>query len=259
MRFLKRRRAAAVEAAGPGAASDPYRRRYDIAREGYEMRTAQLARALDQATLKVYLCAAGNIVLGIGIVTIALRGGVRPVFIPHDELGRVIRYDDLSRFRDPPRALVESQLGEWLVNARGIYYGDPVAQLDRGRAATRLLAPAAAQWLDAYFAPPARNPGRLLRELSRTVHVVSISRDPERSLWYLQWREVEVSRRGPQVESAWQGTLEVEFVPAATEEEAWKNPAGIVIRSIDWHRLREHGPAASGGAPSAPPPAAPPS
>lgn len=78
----------------------PYRSRYDIAREGYEVRVNQLARALDQSTLKNYLSALGNIVLGIGIVTLALRGGVRPIFIPYDQFGRVVQYDDMSRMKD---------------------------------------------------------------------------------------------------------------------------------------------------------------
>lgn len=218
------------------------------------MRLAQLARALDQSSLKNYLSGTGNIVLTAGLVMIALRGGVRPIFIPYDQFGRVIHYDDLSRFKDPPRAIVESELGRWLVNVRGIYYGDPVAQLDRARAAKRLLSPEADQWLDQYFSAPSRNPALLLRDLSRTVELVSISRDVDRPVWYLQWRELDVSPRGGYAESVWQGTLKVDFVPSGTEEAVWVNPAGIRITSIEWNRVRER----ASAAPVAPPPVAPP-
>lgn len=219
---------------GPG----PYHTRYDVARQGYERQVERLARALDQATLKVYLSAAANVVLALGIVTIALRGGVHPVFVPYDRLGGIIRTEELSRFRDPPRAMVEAELARWLVNVRGVYYGDPVAQLDRGRAAQALLAPEAEQWLSAYFAVPGRSPAHLQRDLARTVEVTSITKDLERPLWHLQWRELEVPVRGSAVEAAWAATLRVEFAPLATEETVWTNPTGIRIRSIEWHRLR---------------------
>lgn len=217
----------------------PYRNRYDIAREGYEMRVAQLARALDQSSLKTYLSVLGNIVLAIGIVMIALRGGVRPIFIPYDQFGRVIQYEDLSRFNNPSRSTVESELGEWLVNVRGIYFGDPVAQMDRARAAKWFLTPAAEEWLKQYYDGPNRNPRLLLSEISRTVELVSISRDPERPLWYLQWREIDTQARGGSAESIWQATLKIEFVPGRTEEAVWANPTGIRISSIEWNRLRE--------------------
>lgn len=216
------------------------------------MRVAQLARALDQSSLKNYLAALGNIVLGVGIVMIALRGGVRPIFIPYDEFGRVIAYDDLSRFKDPPRATVEAELARWLVSVRGIYFGDPVAQMDRGRVAKRYVTPEAEEWLNQYFGDPTRNPSLLLRDLSRTVELVSISKDPDRPLWYLQWREIEVPARGGAVESIWQGTLKVDFVPARTEEGVWANPTGIRISSIEWNRLRQ-----TNNVPAAPPPASP--
>lgn len=237
LRFL--RRSADLPAARPREReADPYRSRYDIAREGYEMRVNQLARALDQSALKVYLLALGNIVLGIGIVTLALRGGVRPIFIPFDQFGRVVQYDDMSRMKDPPRALVESELSEWLVNVRGIYLGDPIAQLDRARAAKQFLTPQAEQWLGQYFADPSRNPAVLLRDLARTVEVQSISKDADRNVWYMQWREIELPARGAYVESAWQGTFKVEIVPGRTEDAVWANPAGIRISSIDWSRIR---------------------
>ena len=234
----------------------PYRSRYDIAREGYEMRVSQLARALDQSSLKNYLSALGNIVLGIGIVMIALRGGVRPIFIPYDQFGRVIQYEDLSRFKDPPRATVESELGEWLVNVRGIYFSDPVAQMDRARAAKWFLTPEAEEWLKQYYDAPNRNPRQLLSELSRTVELVSISKDPDRPLWYLQWRELDTPARGGAVESIWQATLKIDFVPGRTEEAVWANPAGIRISAIEWNRLRERSTTPASAAP--PPPQAPP-
>jgi type IV secretory pathway TrbF-like protein len=223
----------------PAPTADPYRDRYDIAREGYEMRIGQLARALDQAALKNYLSGAAVLVLSVSLVSLALRGGVRPVFIPYDELGRVIRYEDMARFQEPPRAMVEAELARWLTNARGIYYGDPAAQLDRARAARRLLSAEAEQWLTAYFSAPGRNPAQLLREISRTVEIASISKDPERPLWHLQWREIEVPARGAYVEAAWQATLRVEFRAPATEDEAWANPTGLRITAIEWHRVRE--------------------
>lgn len=244
--FRKRPTGPAPESGGP----EPFRNRYDIAREGYEMRVAQLARALDQSSLKNYLAAVGNIVLGVGIVTIAMRGGVRPIFIPYDHFGRIIRYEDLGRFTAPPRGTIESELGKWLVNVRGIYYGDPVAQLDRARAARAFLTPESERWLEEYFSDPSRKPALLLRDLSRTVELVSISKDPERPLWYLQWRELVVFARGGHAESVWQGTLKVEFVPGRTEDAVWANPTGIRIVSIEWNQLRERA-----AAPLAPPPA----
>lgn len=235
-------------AEGPG----PYRNRYEIAREGYEMRVAQLARALDQATLKNYLAAATNIVLAVGIVTIALRGGVRPVFIPYDQFGRVIRFDDISRYMEPPEAQVKAQLFEWLVHARGIYYGDPVAQMDRAKAARALLSEEAERWLSEHYSAPSRNPAVLLSEMSRTIKVHSIARDPERRNRYtLQWQEIEDHRQGPDVESIWQGTVVLGTLPrAATEEALWQNPTRIVIRSIEWHQMQ--------GLPTGPPASLPP-
>jgi type IV secretory pathway TrbF-like protein len=226
----------AVEPARDQAVPGPYARRYDIAREGYEMRVAQLARALDQATLKNYLSAGVNAVLAIGIITIALRGGVRPIFIPYDQFGRVIRTEELSRYRDPPRRFIDAELAEWIINVRRIYYGDPVAQLDMGRAAKALLAPEAEQWLDQYFAAPGRNPIELLKTTSRTVDGVTMSKDPDRNVWYLQWREVEI-RAGSTVESAWQATLKLEFSLPRTEPGIYANAAGIRITSIEWNQV----------------------
>jgi type IV secretory pathway TrbF-like protein len=237
------------------AAPGPYARRYDIAREGYEMRVAQLARALDQATLKNYLSAGVNVVLAIGIITIALRGGVRPIFIPYDQFGRVIHTEDLSRYREPPRRFVDAALAEWIVDVRRIYYADPVAQLDLGRAAKALLAPEAEQWLDQYFASPGRNPVELLKTTSRTVDGVTMSKDPDRNVWNLQWREIEI-RSGSTVESAWQGTLKLEFFIPRTEPGVYANAAGIRIMSIEWNRVSsqvaEREPAALTPVPPAP-------
>jgi type IV secretion system protein TrbF len=239
VRFLRTRPKPSAPARAAEGDPGPYRNRYDIAREGYEVRVSQLARALDQSSLKNYLSAIGNIVLGIGIVTIALRGGVRPIFVPYDQFGRVIQYDDLSRFKNPPRAMVEAELSRWLVNVRGIYHGDPIAQLDRARAAKQFLTPEAEQWLNQYFSAASRNPAHLLHDLTRTVEVVSISKDPDRNLWYMQWRELDVPARGAYVESAWQGTFKVDFLPGRTEEAVWANPTGIRISSIEWNRMRE--------------------
>jgi type IV secretory pathway TrbF-like protein len=252
------RTSASKTAGDRDAAGGPYRTRYDIAREGYEVRIGQLSRALDQAALKVYLAVAANLVLGIGIVMIALRGGVRPIFIPYDSFGRVIQYDQLSRFNEAPRGMVEAELARWLVSVRGIYYGDPIAQLDRGRAAKAFLTPEAEQWLEQYYAVPSQNPALLLRDLQRTAKIVSISKDPDRNLWYLQWKELDVPARGPYVESAWQGTLKVDFAPGRTEDEVWANPTGIRIASIEWNRLREvvSDPRAASSQPIAPPPGA---
>ena len=237
--------------ASPPPPSGPYARRYDIAREGYEMRVAQLARALDQATLKNYLAAGVNLVLAIGIITIALRGGVRPIFIPYDQFGRVIRAEDLSRFREPPRRFIDAGLAEWIVNVRGIYYDDPIAQLDRARAAKALLAPEAERWLDQYFSDPSRNPVDLLKSNARTVNGVTMSKDPDRNVWYLQWRELAIPAQGPHTESAWQATVKVELSPARSETEVYANPAGIRIRSIEWHRVSSQvaQPPAAAGAP----------
>lgn len=215
----------------------PYARRYDIAREGYEMRVAQLARALDQATLKNYLSAGVNAVLAVGIITIALRGGVRPIFIPYDQFGRVIRTEDLSRFRDPPRRFIDAELAEWVVNVRRVYYGDPVAQLDLGRAAKALLAPEAEQWLDRYFSEPGRNPVELLKSISRTVDGVTMTKDPDRNVWYVQWREIEIPPQGATVQSAWQATLKLRFSPPRSETGVYANAAGIRITSIEWNRV----------------------
>ena len=215
----------------------PYRTRYDIAREGYEMRVAQLARALDQSTLRNYLALAVIIVLGAGLVTVAMRGGVRPIFIPYDQFGRVVEFDDLARLKDPPRRLIEAELTRWLVNVRGIYYRDRVAQLDRARAAKALLSPEAEQWLQQYFSETSRNPVELAEELSRTVELESISKDPDRNVWYLQWRELDVPPRGAHTESSWQGTLKIDFAPGRSEEAVWANPVGIRILAIEWNRL----------------------
>ena len=201
------------------------------------MRVAQLARALDQATLKTYLSMGVNAVLAIGIITIALRGGVRPIFIPYDQFGRVIHTEDLSRFREPPRRFIDGELAEWIVNVRGIYFGDPVAQFDRARAAKALLAPEAERWLDDYFSDPSRNPRDLLKSISRTIDGVTMSKDPDRNVWYLQWRELERRGESDHTESAWQATIKLEFSSPRTEEGVYANPAGIRITSIEWNRV----------------------
>lgn len=136
------------------------------------------------------------------------------------------------------------------MNVRGIYLGDPIAQLDRARAAKQFLTPQAEQWLGQYFADPSRNPAILLRELARTVEVQSISKDPDRNVWYMQWREIEVPARGAYVESAWQGTFKLDIVPGRTEDAVWANPAGIRISSIEWNRIRARASDPSRQAPS---------
>lgn len=210
---------------------------------------AQLARALDQAAIKTYLATGATVVLGIGLVTIALRGGVRPIFVPYDQFGRVIRSEDLSRFRTPPRRFVDAALAEWLVNVRRVYFADPVANLDNARAAKALLAPEAEQWLDQYFADPARDPRELAKVLSRTVDGVTMSKDPDRDVWYLQWREIEVPLHGGRTETAWQGTVKLQFSPPRTETGVYANAAGIRITSIEWNRLASE--TAAGAEPAA--------
>lgn len=54
--------------------------------------------------------------------------------------------------------------------------------MDRARAVKAFLSPEAEQWLTQYYAAPGRHPPTLLRELGRTVELVSISKDPERNL-----------------------------------------------------------------------------
>lgn len=257
MQIFRKRSSPPSAAEASESGGGPYRTRYDIAREGYEIRVNQLARALDQSSLRNYLSVLANAVLGIGIVVIAMRGGVRPIFIPYDQFGRVIQYEDLSRFKNPARGFVESELARWLVNVRGIYFGNPVAQMDRVRAARWFLTAESEAWLKQYYKPDDRNPGLLLRDLSRTVEIVSISKDPERPLWYLQWRELDQHARGGAVESIWQATLKVDFRPGQSEAAVWANPAGVRISSIEWNRLRDR-PATPTPSHAIPPPAPPP-
>jgi type IV secretory pathway TrbF-like protein len=224
------------------------------------MRFAQLARALDQSTLKNFLSGGLNVVLAIGLVTIALRGGVQPIFIPYDQFGRVIATEDLARYKDPPRAFIDAALEEWLVNVRRIYHGNRAAQLDQARKADALLSGEAQQWLRDYYSDPTRNPSVLQQDLGRTVELVSTSKDPNQNVWRFQWREIEISARGAKTESDWMGSVEVTFPDPAEKRRAWTsegavkaNPTGLRIVRIEWNRLRQ----VVSPAPSAVPPATP--
>jgi type IV secretory pathway TrbF-like protein len=210
------------------------------------MRFAQLARALDQSTFKNFLAGGLNVVLAIGLVTIALRGGVQPIFIPYDQFGRIIATEDLARYKEPPRAFIDSALEEWLLNVRRIYHGNRAAQLDLAREADALLSEDAQQWLRDYYSDPARNPSVLQQDLGRTVELVSTSKDPNQNIWRFQWHEIEVSARGAKTESDWIGSVEVEFPAFADKRRAWTtegavkaNPTGLRILRIEWNRLRQ--------------------
>ena len=177
-----------------------------------------------------------------------------PYLIQVDRLGSITTIGNAEQMRDPDARLVASQVADFIRSVRTVLPAVAgTAEADLLRRGYSFAAPAAAAFLNAYFADPAHDPRLLGARLTRDVRVTSAIRVPDPAdarragsaqraqTWRLQWLEADRAAGPVDADSsavaAWEGYITLQIVPPKTTESIQANPLGLRITSIAWTRL----------------------
>lgn len=192
----------------------------------------------------------------LGLVTLSyvrLAEGRRvvPYVIQVDRLGQVVSVGPADELKRPDQRLIASELAQFVRAIRTVLPAAAAAgeaeMLRRGYA---FAGPAAAAFLNDYFANPVNDPRVLGLRLSRQVDVTGVLRVPDSDVWRLQWTETERSTEpgGATRTLAWEGYVTLKLAPRATSETLEDNPLGLVVTSVSWTQVGESSGGGGGGA-----------
>jgi type IV secretory pathway TrbF-like protein len=196
----------------------------------------------------------------LGLVTLAYVRLVQsrrvvPYVVQVDRLGQVVTVGPADELKRPDQRLIASELAQFVRAIRTVLPAAAAAgeaeMLRRGYA---FVGPAAAAFLNDYFANPVNDPRVLGLRLTRQVDVTGVLRVPDSDVWRLQWTETERSTEpgGTTRTLAWEGYVTVTLVPPATTAALEDNPLGLVVTSVNWTQVGESwstGPAGPAGPP----------
>ena len=197
------------------------------------LRLAQVARAWQLAT---FFLLAGNVVLGAGLVGLALSSRTVPYLVEVDAHGNT-RYAGPLEVADlPEERLLVQQLRSFLWNLR-VVVPDAAAQgkLLAG-ACARAEAPAP-HAREGHSAEPENAPRRIAERATRSVESVSVLRLPEAPDTYqLTWTEVSLDRRGFGIreERPFRGLATLRPVKNLTPDELADNPLAVLVSAFTW-------------------------
>jgi type IV secretion system protein TrbF len=183
----------------------------------------------------------------LGLVTLSyvrLAEGRRvvPYVVQVDRLGQVVSVGPADELKRPDQRLIASELAQFVRAIRTVLPAAAAAgeaeMLRRGYA---FAGPAAAAFLNDYFANPVNDPRVLGLRLTRQVDVTGVLRVPDSDVWRLQWTETERSTEpgGATRTLAWEGYLTLKLAPPATTETLESNPLGLVVTSVSWTQVGE--------------------
>ena len=215
------------------------------ARHEFTNAFGDLARGKRNWQVLAYALVGLLVLVTIAYVRLAASARVVPYVVHVDRLGQVAAVGLADALQQPDQRLMASELAQFVRAIRTVL---PVAAaaaqgalLRRGYA---FAAPAAAAFLNDYFAKPEHDPRLLGLRLARQVDIASVLRVPHSDVWRLRWTETERSTAlgGLMRTVAWEGYLTVTLVPPTTAEVLQENPLGLSITSVSWTQVTETSP-----------------
>ena len=183
----------------------------------------------------------------LALVTIAyvrLVGSARvvPYVVAVDRLGQVATVGPADALKRPEERLMASELAQFVRAIRTVLPASAsAAQVELLRRGYAFVGPAAASFLNDYFAQPEHDPRLLGLRLTRQVDVASVLRIPNSDVWRLQWTETERSTQpgGLTRTVAWESYLTVTVIPPTTPELLQDNPLGLSITTVNWTQVAQ--------------------
>ena len=174
---------------------------------------------------------------GTGNIIQAQKATVVPYFVSVDSLGRaaVTRIENPGA---PPRALVQAELGNVVINWRTVT-ADADLQQRMVQRLSMFTAGAARGVIQNYFQE--NNPYRLaadgkLVSVSLTGVPLPVSQDS----WRVEWTETMRDHAGTELERRrWQATMRLRFQPPSTDAQIMVNPGGIYVTELNFSAMLE--------------------
>ena len=173
----------------------------------------------------------------VAYVRLAASARVVPYVVQVDRLGQVVAVGRADAVQRPDDRLIASQLAQFIRAIRTVLPASAAAaEAELLRQGYAFVAPAAASFLNAYFARPEHDPRLLGQRLTREVDVASVLRVPQSDVWRLQWTETERSTEpgGFARTVAWESYCAVTLVSQTTAEGVQENPLGLRITTVSW-------------------------
>ncbi len=192
----------------------------------------------------------------IAYVRLAESRRVVPYVVQVDRLGQVVTVGPADELKRPEERLVASELARFVRAIRTVLPASAsAAEAEMLRRGYAFVAPAAAAFLNDYFANPVHDPRVLGLRLTRQVDVTGVLRVPDSDVWRLQWTETERASEpgGPTRTVAWEGYVTVKLVPPRTAETVQDNPLGVSVASVNWTQVGESSSAGLGASATVPP------
>ena len=173
-----------------------------------------------------------------------------PYVVQVDRLGNLAAAGKAEPLADPNARLVASQLADFVRAIRTVLPSSAgTAQADLVRRGYAFATPAAAGFLNGYFADPTHDPRILGQHVTRDVQLSSVIRVPDATqtkarsdrgqTWRVQWVETDRSLdiADSTVVATWEGYITLQVVPPRTADAIEDNPLGLRITSITWTRV----------------------
>lgn len=182
----------------------------------------------------------------VAYVRLAASARVVPYVVQVDRLGQVVAVGRADALPRPDERMVASELAQFVRAIRTVLPASAAAaQADLLRRGYAFAAPAAATFLNAYFAKPTHDPRVLGLRLTRQVDIASVLRVPNSDVWQLRWTETErsIEPGGLTRTVAWESYCVVQLVPPTTADVVQDNPLGLSITSLSWTQVAQGGPA----------------
>lgn len=195
-----------------------------------------LARSARAWQLAAVAALAGNVVLGVGFVEMALSSRYVPYLVEVDRHGNTSYAGPIPVADLPEEKLLLQQLRQFVWNLR-VVVPDPVAEGELLARAYALADVPVRRSFEEHFARPENDPRTIAKNGTRTVDSITVLRLPQTEATYqLTWKEILLERRsfGVVEERSYQGLATVARAKDQTPEELADNPLGLLITGFTW-------------------------
>ena len=183
-----------------------------------------------------------NAVLVVSLIGLAFSVSHVPYIVERGDMGEARYIGPLEQLQDVEGRAKPAVITRWVKEVRSIY-DDPAARQDMLYQSYAHTANDALDKLQAYYADPDTDPGRLSRAgTSRSIEIESIVLVPNPNqgasaseTYKVSWKE-RTKKSGPGGLSTQrhEGYFSVIVIPPATDEVAARNPLGIYISDFNW-------------------------
>ena len=174
---------------------------------------------------------------GTGNIIQAQKATVGPYFVSVDSLGRaaVTRIENPGA---PPRALVQAELGNVVINWRTVT-ADSDLQQRMVQRLSMFTAGAARGVIQNYFQE--NNPYRLAADGKLvSVSLAGVPLPVSQDSWRVEWTETIRDHAGTELERRrWQATMRLRFQPPSTDAQIMVNPGGIYVTELNFSAMLE--------------------